>query len=691
MAYSDAQILETARAVRAELDALLPPADAARLDERLGELLARAEEGDDIADAVLALLWEEDRVRRWAIDRLGEAGDRARRLAEKGVPPAPVDAPRPTRRYLNLAVADERTQLLDRSRTLVQKGNYLVRIDIGALARESVVENPVEFPAELLEPSSTEGYWLELVAASHDLDVSPAIHRFFLPFAGASWVCGCPGPDHVCLEDERCPFLYVSFSTRDANPDASLRCTVYHRNNAVQSACIRLVVADGGERAGAQRAVVDYTLSRHFGELERFPARRLNVLTNETPGGTHRIVVKDDEHAVPVDLTEAAVGDVLEAVRAALRRISLGTNGEESQYDADNRKSTDELVADLSRLATLGSFFWTAVVPYEDDRLHLGERLRRRATIQVSRITRVVFPWAVVYDIPHEFNAPWDPCALLERWEDARDELVSYPEDCPFAAGHRINVLCPYGFWGFKHVIEQPPSVRQGVLKTAIRPPEGARAAVARSLALDEAMTKDHLAELRTSLGSRFEIADCASRAELREALADPALPLVYFYCHGKWAELGETSLRVPYLEIGRNDAIGPNDFAAWSKDAGWGERHWREVSPLVFINGCHTVELTPEGIVSFVEALAGMNAAGVVGTEISVAQEIASEVAERFYSQLAGGTAVSVGTALHRVRIDLLRKGNVTGLVYTPFCSMDLVLERAGEVDAGRNQKEEP
>jgi hypothetical protein len=623
------------------------------------------------------------------IARLGGASDRARYLAEKGLPP--VEAPRPTRRYLNIAVADERGQLLARSRTLLQEANYLLRVDIGVLARESVVENPVEFPAQLLEPSSTEGYWLELVATSHDLDVSSAINRFFLPFAGASWVCGCPGPEHLCVEHERRRFLYVSFSTRDANADADLRCTIYYRNNAVQSASIRLVVADGGEHSGAQRAVIDYTLSRHFAELERLPARRLNLLTNQTPGGTHRIVVKDDERTVPVDLTETAVGDVLEAVRAALRRISLGTNGEESQYDADNRKPTGEFVADLRRLATLGSFFFTAVVPYEDDRIHLSEQLRRRATIQVSRVTKVVFPWAVVYDIPHEFNAPWEPCALLKRWEAVGDELASYPEDCPFAAEHRINVLCPYGFWGFKHVIEQPPSVRQGVLTTAIRPLEGARTAVAWSLALDEDLTNDHLGRLRASLGSRFRIADCASRTELREALADPALPLVYFYCHGRWAELGETSLRVPYLEIGRDDAIGPNDFAAWSRDAGWGERHWREVSPLVFINGCHTVELTPEGIVSFVEALAGMNAAGVVGTEISVAQEIASEVAERFYAQLAGGAAASVGIALHRVRIDLLRKGNVTGLVYTPFCSMDLVLERAGGGDAGREREEKP
>jgi hypothetical protein len=80
---------------------------------------------------------------------------------------------------------------------------------------------------------------------------------------------------------------------------------------------------------------------------------------------------------------------------------------------------------------------------------------------------------------------------------------------------------------------------------------------------------------------------------------------------------------------------------------------------------------------VNFVEVLAGLNAAGVVGTEIAVSQAVASEVAERFYREFTGATSQSVGTALYRVRIDLLKKGNVTGLTYTPFCSMDLALAR--------------
>jgi hypothetical protein len=98
----------------------------------------------------------------------------------------------------------------------------------------------------------------------------------------------------------------------------------------------------------------------------------------------------------------------------------------------------------------------------------------------------------------------------------------------------------------------------------------------------------------------------------------------------------------------------------------------------LLFINGCETVKLMPDDILSFVEALAGMHAAGVIGTEIPVDQTIAGEVALRFYRQFCGDAGASVGMALHRTRIDLVRKGNISGLVYTPYCSMDLALEFA-------------
>jgi hypothetical protein len=93
----------------------------------------------------------------------------------------------------------------------------------------------------------------------------------------------------------------------------------------------------------------------------------------------------------------------------------------------------------------------------------------------------------------------------------------------------------------------------------------------------------------------------------------------------------------------------------------------------LVFINGCHTAEITPRTLVQFVDAFAGVFAAGVIGTEIAVHQQVAGEAAEEFWRRLQAGA--SVGEALRGMRVHLLRKNNLIGLAYTAYCSADLRL----------------
>ena len=109
-------------------------------------------------------------------------------------------------------------------------------------------------------------------------------------------------------------------------------------------------------------------------------------------------------------------------------------------------------------------------------------------------------------------------------------------------------------------------------------------------------------------------------------------------------------------------------------QDNMWPVDHWRWTSPLVFINGCHTAELTPDALVNFVDRFIEANAGGVIGTEVTVSQSLASEAALLFFSYLLenGGT---VGQAIRGVRFDFLAKGNLMGLAYTPYCSAKLHL----------------
>ncbi|MGH7722423.1 MAG: leucine-rich repeat domain-containing protein [Candidatus Dormibacteria bacterium] len=583
------------------------------------------------------------------------------------------------RRVLNVAVGRSDGSLLTTHEVLRQQTQYRLRLDIGPPALESVVVNAPEFAAEQLIPDSTAGWWFDVVVSSSWVDVLAETSRVFLPVKGSSWVCGC-GAEHICAPEERQPHLFVPFATRSSEGPVSIRCTVYHHNNAVQSVRVDAVVATGDTATGTIAGAVDYTLARDVARSVKFAPRDLSVLTNETPG-IHSLVIKGRGRPIPVDLTEAEAQVVLGKIRDELSLITLGEDGRTNQYDSINGKPAAGLTRDLTALAHLGSALINAVLPDVDDRLALSDELARRATIQVARATRVTFPWALVYDIPHELAAPFTPCPLLEKWETERAQLANYPETCPHSVDHEINTLCPYGFWGFRHLIEQPPSVRRETMVTELPAAKGSTAALIHSLQLDANMTRAHLDALQALLQVNFKPKECTDRSSVLDAWNSPKLPLIYFYCHGKTVTLAQSHLSVPVLEIGKDVLLGSGDFAAWAQAKVWADpKAWQAVPPLVFINGCHTAALSPEDVVSFVDAFAGLHAAGVIGTEISVAQPTAGEFADNFYSYFtrdSGTGRQPAGKALYMARIDLLAKGNVCGLVYTPFCSMDLVMQQ--------------
>jgi hypothetical protein len=233
---------------------------------------------------------------------------------------------------------------------------------------------------------------------------------------------------------------------------------------------------------------------------------------------------------------------------------------------------------------------------------------------------------------------------------------------------HNANVLCPFGFWGYRHVLEEPASLPRGrTLPTSIPlSSEGGRVVVGRSLNLEERISEAHIGRLRTSLPG-FVLSDCPSLSLLRDGLAPEELHALYFYCHGR--RLTDEALDIPTIEIGDQDRIRPSDVNAWF--ATWPSSHWSRVSPIVFINGCHTAELTPEAIVSFVDSFVLTRASGVIGTEVSLGQAVAGEMAELVLAAIAAG--VPVGEAIRNARLALLRKGNLMGLAYTPFCSSSL------------------
>ena len=100
----------------------------------------------------------------------------------------------------------------------------------------------------------------------------------------------------------------------------------------------------------------------------------------------------------------------------------------------------------------------------------------------------------------------------------------------------------------------------------------------------------------------------------------------------------------------------------------------WTDPRPVVLVNGCHTTALGPEVAQPLVSGLMfTANAAGVIGTEVTIFEPLAVEFAESFLRVFDAGSML--GWAVRDARLTLLGRGNPLGLVYIPFAAADLEL----------------
>ncbi|MBO3752521.1 hypothetical protein J5X84_41240 [Streptosporangiaceae bacterium NEAU-GS5] len=576
-------------------------------------------------------------------------------------------------RYVNTCFTRAHSELPLPATTCMAAGRrYRLRIDIGPWSTDSIVENPVRFPADHL-PATRVGYWLLVAVNSVEFVVDSRQRPFFLPARGPGWICQCPpGTRHTCRAEERSPYLFIDIATPATQGRADLRLTITYGGGLVQSQFVTADIREV-ERSGAgTRARIDFTLAGLFDTVGTLPQRDMNVTTEQGSDGSHLLTIGGlSSERISFRLTEEQMRDAGGAARRALRDLQEQPVPVPVLRWPGRRKGEHRLVADLARLAPLGRRLWDLLLADRpQQRAVLKRRMRSPVTVQVARTGRIgfVFPWALVYDIGLEDGNPdaHHACRIV-------DELSSpAPPECPYEREHRLNTLCPYGFWGIRHTIEQPPSV-EGTHSIALQV-RGARPsvmAVGLGTGLDRQLTEQHLArlaELRPSIvAERHD-----SRAALVDALARPDLPLIYFYCHGRRQRLPGAVEPVPYLELGPGERITPTDLTALH-DQAWAASHWANTSPLVFINSCHSVEITPGSLTQFVDAFSGIYAAGVIGVETVVTQSLASTIAERFWVSFGAGR--TVGEALTDVKLTLLGEGSLLGLAYTAYCSANLRL----------------
>jgi hypothetical protein len=444
----------------------------------------------------------------------------------------------------------------------------------------------------------------------------------------------------------------------------------------------------------------------------------LNVTMNHDGAGGHRFIVKGhDGLASWISFDPIALTRLLDDARNALigcfyqKDVKTGQPVTRSgqgvpAFDTTNGKAREQFLWDLMILAELGdklfynAFGQAAPVDRTDGR-NPAERMRdlrlalaQGEIIQIARTASTppeyVFPWALVYDLelpgpPEKYS--W--CDIIREW--SVDGLRTKPlaRSCPYAASHKPNKICPYGFWGLKHVIEQPPSViragddeRPGDdLPSALDVRAGLDLSIGltRDQQLPAALIDSHVGRLENLSGVRVVPAVPAiDLSTVRAMLRAPQV--VYFLCHGEHdAQRDMAFLGVGPRDNDPNHKIYVTNVQSWATTTGtdgFDLAAWKTRKPLIVINGCATANLAPGDMINFVSAFTGAGAAGVIGTEISVRLGVAAEVAELLLDRMtrppvppAGPDRLSAGEAMRQVRWDLANKGNLLGLAYTKYC----------------------
>lgn len=514
-----------------------------------------------------------------------------------------------------------------------------------------------------------------------------------------------------------------------------IRICIYYGNVMLQSVLLETVVVnDAAEilRGNPEFALTsrntDYLATVDFALLNELPQPSLNLFTNHDPMGTHWIGTFSSGDTSAFQLTsgsmrtfdDATLNNNAENIRAMLMKIEG-----ESSYKFGAALPVDD--QDIERregyfreLAIRGwRLFHPLFVVDGGDDADNAQRLQEfRNTTKDSHIVSIArcsknsatIPWAALYSnsidpgksddiklceiFKKQLAAnKWTGTELTEKHDLLDDPKAcrSQPQ-CPLNTDKKKLTVCPFGFWGYLHQVEQP---LQAVNPTPVAeiPEElsdydfgqtsfincstnnqvkvgmGAYPGIP-----DVVPHSDEIRLLKKNPAVDFEYSD--ERDAILKMLETGGQHFYYFYCHGdvnqaeKLFRLKVGPLQKPgYIE---SASLDPEDIS------------WQVPKPLFIMNGCETMAVTPDLTHGFLHTLKRLGAAGVVGTEIKVWTQLARPFGIRLLSNMFQG--MSVGEAFLEVRKYLLRQLNPLGLVYSYYAPATLHLHDPADCEWCKN-----
>jgi hypothetical protein len=487
-----------------------------------------------------------------------------------------------------------------------------------------------------------------------------------------------------------------------------VRVGIYYRNVLLQSLYVDMQVAEERRRqAGAIQRGLDYVASSRFANLEVLGQPVLSIFTNQAPDGTHWVGLFSGSSQSPAWLQQGAVHDFPENVlreRSVTARHALstvaGTRINRMDYDLPLDEATLDLrEQDLVGLAVTGyrlfdALFFSTLGSQKKGYLRsLVELLAQPgSTISIARCRDegVSFPWSGLYsyDLEVDNEDQLKLCPVFKgwlgqnTWQDRTHpehvaDFLDDPQacrarvDCPLGTAEAGKHVCPFGFWGFMHQVEQPlqlvqptpvnevpqevqdPGYESGA-RILVHPGEQVRLGMGVYAGFRE--LAEHQQDLRRLADPAVLALESSENPDqVKRMLTEGGRHLLYFFCHG------ESSEGVFRLRVGTPDSPGLISSAGLNPlRIEWPE----QPRTLVFLNGCESMAITPELVHGFMGKLRMLGASGVIGVEIKNWSAFAAAFAERLLEDLLDGR--TAGEAFLNTRRIFLRQGNPLGLVYS-------------------------
>ena len=346
----------------------------------------------------------------------------------------------------------------------------------GAIEDRLVLVDLSELPEEAI---------LDVVLFSLDpglqVDSSACVGRLLLDRSGAVIVNQQPGGTGggVAYSRRRHTRLFFPVRTSEREGRFRLRANLYYRQALIQSRLVRVVVAESPQPTPeALVATVDYnySLSLDFARVSLRQEHRLSLMVNDNGDGSHGFMFvgsDGDPFVCPARLTESEIDKLIERARNDLRRAAYGNEGIWERgfaYRYEGGPKPDLLQEDLVSLARSGRAILGGIEArfacQKSGEVGAIDRLRRlmrtpgfvEITSKVS--PSLMIPASILYDRPLDAGVELTLCPSFQSALADHEDLETnacFTGYCPNLEDDRI--VCPSGFWGYRHDLGLPSSL----------------------------------------------------------------------------------------------------------------------------------------------------------------------------------------------------------------------------------------